>query len=66
VPAPQRLTPTKPAVPLVATRVVSSGRGQVALLGLQTSRVLPPLDRSRASLPTLPLSLLNPHDLSIA
>jgi hypothetical protein len=66
VPAPQRLPPIEPAVPLIAPRVFSSGRGQVALLGLLTSRALPPLDRSRASLPTLPLSLLNPHDLSIA
>jgi len=65
-PAPQRLTPTKPAVPLIATQVVSSGRGQVALLSLWTSRALPPLDRKRASLPSLALSSFGSHDLSIA
>jgi len=65
LPAPQRLDPTRPAVPLVASRVFSPGRGQDALLGFRTSRVLPSLDRSRASLPTLTLPPFALHDLTI-
>jgi len=66
VPAPRRLTPTWPAAPLIATRMVSPGRGLTALLGLLTFRALPPLDRNRASLPALTLPFFDSHDLSIA
>jgi hypothetical protein len=64
VPAPRRLAPTAPAVPLVAIRVFSSDRGLTALLGLPTSRAFPSLDRRRASLPSLTLPPFDPRGLS--
>lgn len=65
IPAPQRLHPTEPAVPLFASRAINPGQGRLAPLGFRPFGFSRRRAEEKASLFLHPLSLFPAADVSI-